>query len=55
MSWPRLAALALSTTFALRPVGAQHAFADAGGATIRGPDTAGRAGLRAGARFTRSG
>lgn len=31
MSWPRIAVLALATTLALRPLGAQHAFADAGG------------------------
>ena len=31
MSWPRFTVLALATTLALRPLGAQHAFADAGG------------------------
>jgi hypothetical protein len=53
MSWPRLAALALSTTFALRPVGAQHAFADAGGRYDPGvPTPRAVLGYELGARFT---
>ena len=53
MSWSRFAAFALSTTLALRPLGAQHAFADAGGRyDPQVPTPRAVLGYELGARFT---
>ncbi len=53
MSWSRFVAFALSTTLALRPLGAQHAFADAGGRyDPQVPTPRAVLGYELGARFT---